>query len=102
MSSRGRNVSVSDLLLISCLGGGSKYGRIEGVDSDLLLISCLGGGSRYGRIEGEEDVGRAEAISRRERESKRAMICLQGLEKEDIIGMLLKLKFFPKGRERLI
>jgi hypothetical protein len=85
--------SVSDLLLMSCLGGGSKYGRIEGEDSDLILISCLGGGSRYGRIEGEEDcVGRAEVMSRRERERKKTMICPQGLDREDIIGMLSKFK----------
>lgn len=94
-------VSLSDLLLMSCLGGGSKYGRIEGEDSDLLPMSCLGGGSRYGLIDGEE--GRAAATSTRERERRQTMICLQGLDKEDMIGMLSVFKsFFTRRLERLI
>jgi hypothetical protein len=82
-------VPFPDLLLMSCLGGGNKYGRIEGEDSDLLPMSCLGGGSRYGRIEGEE--GRAEAMSRRRNERKTIM-CLQGLDKEDMMGMFSMFK----------
>lgn len=83
---------------MSCLGGGSKYGRIEGEDSDLLPMSCLGGGSRYGLIDGED--GRAAATSRRERERRQTMICL---DKEGMIGMLSVFKsFFTRRLERLI